>query len=76
MLCEIGSGSGIISANLHNWLKEAGKPPLLHVSIDLSMDASLLSKRYFDKYYLNIQQITTSTFNNLTFSSDNFHTQP
>jgi methylase of polypeptide subunit release factors len=40
------------------------------------MDASILSKKYYDKYGLNINQINTSTFNNLTFSLENSTIKP
>lgn len=69
IICEVGSGSGIISANLHNWLRLENKQPLAHFSIDLNMDASTLSKKCYDHFGVNIQQINTSTFNNLIFSS-------
>ena len=75
-MCEIGSGSGIISANLNHWLCQANKKPLVHISIDLNMDASTLSKRYYDKYNLNIQQINTSILNNFVFTEANQSFKP
>jgi methylase of polypeptide subunit release factors len=67
LLCEVGSGSGIISANLHNWLLREGKPPLLHLSIDINMDASLLSQKYYSHYQLNVVQVNSSLFNSFCF---------
>jgi methylase of polypeptide subunit release factors len=66
-VCELGSGSGIISANFNHWLSKEGKGPLLHVSIDINMDASLFSQKYYDTYQLNITQINASLFNNFRF---------
>jgi methylase of polypeptide subunit release factors len=34
------------------------------------MDASILSKKFYDKYNFNIQQINTSIFNNLSFTEE------
>ena len=67
VVCEVGSGSGIISANVHNWLRKSGKDPVLHVSIDVNMDASLLSQKYYNAYDLKIEQINASLFNSLNF---------
>lgn len=75
-LCELGSGSGILSANLHNWLKQLQKEPLIHLSIDINMDASLLSKKYYDHYGLNIQQINASLLNNFRFAGPPHHPKP
>lgn len=66
-LCEVGSGSGILSANLHHWLLQVGKGPLLHLSIDINMDASLLSQQYYDHYHLDIVQVNASLFHSFRF---------
>ena len=75
-ICELGSGSGILSANLHNWLKLKHKTPEIHVSIDISIDASLLSQKYYQHYGLNIEQINASLFNNFNFSIASGHSKP
>ena len=67
-ICEVGSGSGIISANLNKWLKKLDKKPLLHISIDINMDASQFSQKYYSKYNLDISQINASLFHNFSFS--------
>ena len=67
-VCELGSGSGIISANINKWLTEKDKKPLIHISIDINMDASFLSQKVYMKYNLNIVQINASLFNNFSFS--------
>ncbi len=64
----MGSGSGILSANLNHWLTRESKAPLMHISIDVNMDASLLSQKYYSKYNLNISQINASLFNNFSFT--------
>jgi methylase of polypeptide subunit release factors len=46
------------------------------VSIDLNMDASLLSKRHYDAFSLAVQQINTSVFNNLAFTLTNHALKP
>lgn len=66
-LCEVGSGSGILSANLHHWLVTENKPPLLHLSIDINMDASQLSQKFYAHYSLQVEQINCSLFNSLCF---------
>ena len=66
-LCELGSGSGIISANVNNWLGQRGKRPLVHISIDINMDASIFSSKYYDKYHLNITQVNASLLNSFAF---------
>lgn len=38
------------------------------MSIDLNMDASIFSNKFYEKYNFNIQQINTSIFNNLVFN--------
>ncbi len=38
------------------------------MSIDINMDASLLSQKYFDKYNLPVLQINTSLFKNTIIS--------
>lgn len=40
------------------------------------MDASMLSKSYYDKYSLNIQQVNTSTFNNIIFTEGSLGVKP
>lgn len=75
-ICEVGSGSGILSANLHHWLKQAGKQPLIHLSIDINMDASLLSQKYYQHYDLDIQQINGSLFNSFIFSKGTGQARP
>ena len=40
------------------------------------MDASLLSKKYYEFYGLNINQINGSLFNNFRFSSLGEHLKP
>lgn len=72
----MGSGSGILSANLHHWLKGKDKTPEIHVSIDINMDASLLSQKYYQHYGLNIEQVNASLFNNFNFSVLGIHTKP
>lgn len=69
VIAELGSGSGIISAHVSNWLKYMDQSPLLHISIDLNLDASLLSHKYYSHYNLPIHQITTSLFKNTIISS-------
>lgn len=54
VICEIGSGSGIISSHLGKWLQLAHKSPLIHYATDISMDACLLSQRYYDQYDLQV----------------------
>lgn len=76
VLCEVGSGSGILSANLHKWLQNAGKSPLVHLSIDINMDASLLSQKYYQHYGLNIEQVNGSLFNSFLFSRKTAHIKP
>jgi methylase of polypeptide subunit release factors len=66
-LCEVGSGSGILSANLHYWLKQAAKQPLIHLSIDINMDASILSQKYYEQYGLDIVQVNGSLLNSFIF---------
>jgi release factor glutamine methyltransferase len=68
-ICEVGSGSGIISANVHRWLLEANKSPLLHFSIDINMDASSLSARTYAHHQLSISQINCSLFRSLRLPS-------
>jgi methylase of polypeptide subunit release factors len=75
-LCEVGSGSGVISANVNNWLTKLDRPPLLHISIDINMDASVLSSKYYSFYNLNIQQINTSLFNNFAFEHSALSIKP
>ena len=40
----------------------------MHISIDINMDASFFSQKYYSKYNLNIDQINSSLFNNFRFS--------
>jgi len=48
----------------------------MHISIDINMDASILSSKYYAFYNLNIQQINTSLFNNLIFKHSAFPIKP
>ena len=66
-LCELGSGSGIISANVHHWLRLLGNEPAVHLSVDINIEASLLSQKYFEEYQLNISQVNASLFNSFAF---------
>ena len=59
-LCEIGSGSGILSAHINNWLVKIGNPPFFHFATDISLDACLLSQKYYAQYGLEIEQFCTS----------------
>jgi len=61
---------------VNSWLKNINKVPLIHVSIDINMDASTLSQKYYNHYNLNIQQINTSLFNNLIFEESKFSIKP
>lgn len=40
------------------------------------MDASILSKKYYDNFKLNIQQLNTSIFNNTVFTEPLFTLKP
>jgi methylase of polypeptide subunit release factors len=40
------------------------------------MDASVLSKKFYEKYDFNIQQINTSVFNNLVFNEKSAGIKP
>ena len=37
------------------------------MSVDINMDASLLSQKYYNRHNLNISQVNSSLFNNFTF---------
>lgn len=69
IICEIGSGSGILSAHVSKWLKEAGKS-FIQFATDLSLDACLLSQKYYEHYGLDVEQVCTSLLKGLRLKPD------